>query len=417
MNLLKRCPRIFCALCLGWTCSNLNLMLPVAGAQKPAGDFQFSSTEPDRVLQEQGFAKMNWMQHECQRLERAGKQSLNYGEYDDALSYFDQSLRFRFNEGAAVGKAQCLLKLNRPKEALVLLKRANETTTSQEAWDLRIACLIELKRYDEALAICDESKQSWYPDYPSFLLRSKVYLAQDQKDKAIESLMDGYYHCTRYGVDKQPLRHALFELDIDPPDTVPHVKTGNEEILAIIQSLVKLDRPLNERGYASYFKRTLTPGGFGGHNMPAGEIDSTNRLAPLEQLSISFESGEITVRSNLDFTYLTREDLRAKFGALKNSEPHNSNKNEVVADAALRAASADSDGSELYLPCSNGWLKFDFRATDKCQLYFIHRYFSSISRPEPIADSDFLTLEKKVHQFILLKKYKEAFAELEPVAN
>jgi tetratricopeptide (TPR) repeat protein len=128
----------------------------------------------ENEIKKRALEKSAWNGHVSNRFKNAGKESLANGDYAEAIKYFDQALKFQFDDQALEGKAECLMKLKRQKEALPILRLLNEKSNSQIAWRMCLTCLIDLKNYSEAFTVCDAARQSWYPDFLGFLLRSQV---------------------------------------------------------------------------------------------------------------------------------------------------------------------------------------------------------------------------------------------------
>ncbi len=139
----------------------------------PASDvFTFDSSMEERrkrVSDLQGERR-----RKVERLRLVGDQFLLQGDAKAALATYDEALKISFNDMVGLNKGRALIKLNRQAEAAAILKRVNDSTSSLEAWELRVECLIKLARYTEAYAICDEIRQSFYPEDLGFLLRAKI---------------------------------------------------------------------------------------------------------------------------------------------------------------------------------------------------------------------------------------------------
>jgi tetratricopeptide (TPR) repeat protein len=393
----------------------------------------YSVPNAENDVKKRALEKSAWNGHESNRFKNAGKESLADGDYAEAIKYFDQALKFQFDEQALEGKADCLMKLKRQKEALPILRLLNEKTTSQAAWKMRITCLIDLKNYSEAFAVCDAARQSWYPDSLSFLLRSQVYTGKGDKLAARQSLLDGYCHCVRYQNDKQEILDALKSLGVEPSKTIPKHSEGNALVLSDLELMQKFDAPLNERELSSILRMKFEPGGFGGKPQPVTQWMATDRTSPVEQIMESTSDGELKLRSNLDFTYIAADDLRQKFGQLYDSVDFSKpvEIKSAVDEPRVQQGNASTPkygwthsktphhskpnatrhvdrGPEKYVQCPNGYLSFEFSESDPAQLYFVCRHFDTPSVKTSVASQADLDAQLKLVNEALSKRQDAA---------
>jgi hypothetical protein len=117
------------------------------------------------------------------------------------------------------------------------------------------------------------------------LQRSKIYLQMGKRQLAVNCLKEGYYHCVRRGDDVDDINYALSELNEVPPRSVPIVKTGNGEVLALLKYLTSLKWPVEEQVAAADLERVLKRKLKFVGNSGRGDWRADDRLLPQAILS------------------------------------------------------------------------------------------------------------------------------------
>jgi tetratricopeptide (TPR) repeat protein len=109
----------------------LSLVLP-ADAQAHLNYVPANSVpNAENEIKKRALEKSAWNGHVSNRFKNAGKESLANGDYAEAIKYFDQALKFQFDDQALEGKAECLMKLKRQKEALPILRLLNSPSVTR----------------------------------------------------------------------------------------------------------------------------------------------------------------------------------------------------------------------------------------------------------------------------------------------
>jgi tetratricopeptide (TPR) repeat protein len=171
--------------------------------------------DPNKQVKLDASATYDWKVHEYNRLNQAGKDSFTDQHYSEAIDYFNQALQFISNEFTLDDKAETLLRLNRPAEALETLKPI-KINVKDRTWRLRMQCDLQTKDFKEAMATCDDAAYQTRAQSLSFLMKSQVYEAMGDIPAAKKILQKGIWHCVKSGSPKHELIEALYELGVTP---------------------------------------------------------------------------------------------------------------------------------------------------------------------------------------------------------
>ncbi|MDR3614147.1 MAG: hypothetical protein P4L53_11340 [Candidatus Obscuribacterales bacterium] len=173
------------------------------------------NNDAEKAIQNTKLINYDWKVHEHNRFNKAGDESLAENRYLEALDYYDKALQFISNEYTANKKAETLLRLNRPQEALKTLEQCN-FNRSKETWSLMVECCLQSKDYSKAFEICDAAKKSAYPRELSYVLRARVYKSMGDLSKAKDTLQEGLWQAIRVHGAKQDLIDELYALGAKP---------------------------------------------------------------------------------------------------------------------------------------------------------------------------------------------------------
>jgi tetratricopeptide (TPR) repeat protein len=359
---------------------------------------------PQEIIHDKEVSDENWKMHEYGRYNRAGVESLSEENYAKALQYFDQALQMKFEARTALDRDRCLIKLGRP-EALEGLKATFKKSGYKDEFVALVDCQIKLRLFDDAFATCDTFQREQSLNGPTWLERSKVLLAQEKRQAAVDCLKEGYYHCFRNGHEKQDYRDALSELGESVPTTVPKNRSANKKILELIDYILQLSEPVEEHLAVVAFERILSRDlkfVWGGS---ATDWFWEDWSTPINIISL-YESGaqdkrQIMCRINLDLSYVTKEDLQtAQSKLLRSGSIAWPDKNDTGPRSTM------TPRPNTVVVCKNGTLEFGFSRIDGKQLeYVIRTYDPAVVRQfsrdcveHTIAHSQELLNHKRNHE-------------------
>jgi tetratricopeptide (TPR) repeat protein len=395
---------LFCFTCL----FNLESQALASGASDASfqtkDDFSPVQSQHDFLFSHQ--SENSWQSHECDRLRSAGDLSLKEKKYEQALVYYEQSLSEGFNESAAVGKADCLGHLDRLDEAIELLQKLTMNSYEDKTWAILIDDLIKLKRFDRAYASCDVWQDIYLRGGNSFLLRGKVALAQGNIGMAQKYLLDGYFHCKRYSTEVFDIIEKLSMIGITPPDKVPEITRGNGDVYAMIDALIKIENPLNERELAYVFKKSFTVDGYPNGQSSVHNLSYVDGNAPIERIDVNVGAkAPIKSEVNLDLCTIRSEDIKSKYKYILAPED---------TSGWLSREVDPSGGSHLLaIKCENGFVVCDFGRTNSGELEAVIRLFTNSREEKKLLGNSALREHMMSVQILLDKKdYRKAATEL-----
>ncbi|MDR3614792.1 MAG: tetratricopeptide repeat protein [Candidatus Obscuribacterales bacterium] len=345
----------------------------------------------------------NWKAHEYERFSNAGREAMSAKNYAKAAVYFEQALTFKDEADVAIQEGKCYMRMGMWSEARKVFLTTFEKRGYGDEFGLLVECDLKLKLFDDALARCDSfQKELPWPEGTSWLQRSKVYLQMGKRQLAVNCLKEGYYHCVREGRDVDDIKYALAELNEIPPSSVPKVKTGNSEVLALLRYLASLKGPVEEQSAAADLERVLKRKlNFVGNS---GQCDwrADDWASPTGNFELTPEG--ISFGINADLSYVTKAGVIAE-----HISPQLSNAANWKVPVQLPGTPVVSNHLEcvISVQLENGSLNLCFNEHMPEQLLSVGRSFSAAS-VEQFASSDFDKTIKETERLNQLGKHEEA---------
>jgi tetratricopeptide (TPR) repeat protein len=342
-----------------------------------------------------------WKDHEFQRFATAGHGAMSEKKYAKAVVYFEQALTFKDDADIATLEGRAYMRMGMWKEARKVFSTTFEKRGYAEEFRLLVECDLKLKLFDDAMAACDsfQKKSPWLEDN-LWLQRSKIYLQMGKRKLAVVCLKDGYYHCVRDGKDIDDIKYALAELGEALPTSVPKVKIGNAEVLAVLRYLVSLKEPVEEQIVATDLERVLKRKLRFGGDGPTGDWRADDWTSPTCHFNLTPKG--IGFAINPDLSYVTKSDVIAA-----RISPQLSNAANWKVAPPTNPVVTNHPECVINVPLENGLLVLSFNEHVPDQLLGVSRSFSAAS-VERFGASDFeKTIEETAH-LNRLGKHEEA---------
>ncbi len=247
-----------------------------------------------------------------------------------ALMHFETAVKLWPETALAIlGKAYCLDAVGKKEDALRVLSECKcRNQISPDMISLaEIELLTELKRYPQALQVCDGSTTNggaighWVPTGADLIPRSKVLLAMGDKDGAIRVANKLYLFgsCNPYAKKKAI---ELFEsCNVAPPSKLPDTSTAKAQVHRIIETLISDSRWTDQSLLEKILEHKLT---FVNQNKNDyysfdDRSDSLIASASLHKKSSndSDNAPSLTVALNYPLSLITFDDLKQWFPKLQ----------------------------------------------------------------------------------------------------
>lgn len=193
-------------------------------------------------------------------------------DFAGALEAFETALdKFPKIDDAVVGKVYSLYHLDQKQEARDFLRGKKIYAHGYQSEEIQIEILIELKQYEQALALCDQIEKSYTPvgadlvrDHhsPGFfhhIQRYKIFRAMGLDEAAADEARQLYRFRYRNSFAEKNALRMFAELSLSVPADSPYKNSDSaNRVHQIIDQMIAAEE-LNEVTLASIFGRALEP--------------------------------------------------------------------------------------------------------------------------------------------------------------
>lgn len=243
-----------------------------------------------------------------------------------AMRQFDKSLELWPNTVLAViGKAYCLDAIGRKAEAVTLLSscQCKDQITPDVVTLTEIDLLIELKRYEDALAACDKLRDeiprayigSFYPNYNNLIPRAKVLVAMGKKADATLIANKIY----SFGVNNPHAKAEALKIykrcGTAPPATQSDTSAAKAEVHEILKQLLADDHWTDLQTFEKILGHKFTTCSVNGREAFGFDDRSDNLIASaaLVMKNADSEMPSLTVNLNFPLSLVSFRELKQWF--------------------------------------------------------------------------------------------------------
>ena len=278
-------------------------------------------------------------------------------QYDEALKKLLLADKYCPSPDLNLEIAICYAHLHRAKEALALEDRLPEYS-----WNGKVEIYDTLGMYEKALQACDDSTMNF--DQP-ILLKANLLLVHGDREKAIKTAQEGYWHFVREGANAEKIGALLQGMQVEPTPP-PEIKSDNAAVMESLEKLPRLKKAPGisevERMFGRQFKTGEQDPGRTDHYIDVETIREArdifsyvrftyNRFAP---------SASLIVEPTVDSTFISKYDIikmMHKTGIVRFDE-------QIFGESVSEPPHGDGKpyggGTSLSYECRNGRLEFKF---------------------------------------------------------